>query len=80
MGDAAGYAFLSMEQVIADSGLAPEQVSNVRTGIIATRRRLRQPLRRQTFFVIGPPSCRALSRNTDHGQYRIGLLGYALPD
>ena len=35
MGDAAGYAFLSMEQAIADAGLAPEQVSNVRTGIIA---------------------------------------------
>ena len=35
MGDAAGYAFLSMEQAIADSGLEPEQVSNVRTGIIA---------------------------------------------
>ena len=35
MGDAAGYAFLGMEQAIADSGLAPEQVSNVRTGIIA---------------------------------------------
>ena len=29
MGDAAGYAFLSMEQAIADSGLTPEQVSNV---------------------------------------------------
>ncbi len=35
MGDAAGYAFLSMEQAIADSGLTPEQVSHVRTGIIA---------------------------------------------
>ena len=35
MGDAAGYAFLSMEQAIADSGLTPEQVSNFRTGIIA---------------------------------------------
>ena len=35
MGDAAGYAFLSMEQAIADSGLTPEQVSNVRAGIIA---------------------------------------------
>ncbi len=35
MGDAAGYAFLSMEQAIADSGLTPAQVSNVRTGIIA---------------------------------------------
>ena len=35
MGDAAGYAFLSMEQAIVDSGLTPEQVSNVRTGIIA---------------------------------------------
>ena len=35
MGDAAGYAFLSMEQAIADSGLTPQQVSNVRTGIIA---------------------------------------------
>ena len=35
MGDAAGYAFLSMEQAITDSGLTPEQVSSVRTGIIA---------------------------------------------
>ena len=35
MGDAAGYAFLSMEQAIANAGLTPEQVSNVRTGIIA---------------------------------------------
>ena len=35
MGDAAGYAFLSLEQAIADSGLTEEQVSNVRTGIIA---------------------------------------------
>ena len=35
MGDAAGYAFISMEQAIADAGLTPEQVSNVRTGIIA---------------------------------------------
>ena len=35
MGDAAGYAFLSMEQAIADSGLTPQQVSNARTGIIA---------------------------------------------
>ena len=35
MGDAAGYAFLSLEQAIADAGLNDEQVSNVRTGIIA---------------------------------------------
>ena len=35
MGDAAGYAYLSMEQAIADAGLSPEQVSNPRTGIIA---------------------------------------------
>ena len=35
MGDAAGYAFLSLEQAIADAGLSDEQVSNVRTGIIA---------------------------------------------
>ena len=35
MGDAAGYAYLSMEQAIADAGLTPEQVSNPRTGIIA---------------------------------------------
>ena len=35
MGDAAGYAFLSLEQAIADAGLTEEQVSNVRTGIIA---------------------------------------------
>ena len=35
MGDAAGYAFLSLEQAIADAGLTEEQVSNMRTGIIA---------------------------------------------
>lgn len=35
MGDAAGYAYLSMAQAIEDAGLTPEQVSNPRTGIIA---------------------------------------------
>jgi 3-oxoacyl-[acyl-carrier-protein] synthase-1 len=35
MGDAAAYAYLSMEQAIKDSGLSPEQVSNPRTGLIA---------------------------------------------
>ena len=35
MGDAAAYAFLSMQEAIADSGLSEDQVSNVRTGIIA---------------------------------------------
>jgi 3-oxoacyl-[acyl-carrier-protein] synthase-1 len=34
MGDAAAYAYLSMEQAIADSGLTEAQVSNERTGII----------------------------------------------
>lgn len=34
MGDAAAYAYVSMQQAIADSGLSEEQVSNERTGII----------------------------------------------
>lgn len=34
MGDAAAYAFISMQQAIADSGLTEDQVSNERTGII----------------------------------------------
>ena len=34
MGDAAAFAYLSMEQAIADSGLKESQVSNERTGII----------------------------------------------
>jgi 3-oxoacyl-[acyl-carrier-protein] synthase I len=34
MGDAAAYAYLSMQQAIADSGLSEDQVSNERTGII----------------------------------------------
>ncbi len=34
MGDAAGFAYVSMKQAIEDSGLSPEQVSNERTGII----------------------------------------------
>ncbi|WNK20496.1 beta-ketoacyl-ACP synthase I [Halomonas piscis] len=35
MGDAAAYAYVSMAQAIEDSGLAPEQVSSERTGLIA---------------------------------------------
>ena len=35
MGDAAGYAYISMEQAIRDAGLSEGQVSNPRTGIIA---------------------------------------------
>lgn len=35
MGDAASYAFIAMQQAVEDSGLAPEQISNIRTGIIA---------------------------------------------
>jgi 3-oxoacyl-[acyl-carrier-protein] synthase-1 len=35
MGDAAGFAYISMKQAIADSGLEESDVSNVRTGIIA---------------------------------------------
>ncbi|ERS83505.1 beta-ketoacyl-ACP synthase I [Halomonas sp. PBN3] len=35
MGDAAAYAYVSMAQAIEDSGLAPEMVSNERTGLIA---------------------------------------------
>ena len=35
MGDAAAYAYISMAQAIADSGLEEDQVSNLRSGIIA---------------------------------------------
>ncbi|HAU14426.1 MAG TPA: beta-ketoacyl-ACP synthase I, partial [Gammaproteobacteria bacterium] len=35
MGDAAAYAYISMAQAIADSGLNDDQVSNIRTGIVA---------------------------------------------
>ncbi|MBD3897997.1 beta-ketoacyl-ACP synthase I [Halomonas sp. ML-15] len=35
MGDAAAYAYVSMVQAIDDAGLAPEQVSHERTGLIA---------------------------------------------
>jgi len=35
MGDAAAFAYLSMQQAIADAGLTQEQVSNPRTGLIA---------------------------------------------
>ena len=34
MGDAAAYAYVSLKDAIAQSGLAPEQVSNPRTGLI----------------------------------------------
>ncbi|MGM9489106.1 beta-ketoacyl-ACP synthase I [Ideonella sp. YS5] len=35
MGDAAGYAYLSMQQAIEHAGLSPEDVSNPRTGLVA---------------------------------------------
>lgn len=34
MGDAAGYAYISMAQAIADAGLSENEVSNERTGIV----------------------------------------------
>ena len=35
MGNAAAYSYIAMDQAIKDSGLSEEQVSNVRTGLIA---------------------------------------------
>ena len=35
MGDAAAFAYIAMQQAIDDAGLAPTDVSHVRTGIIA---------------------------------------------
>lgn len=35
MGDAAGYAYLSMQQAIEDAGLSEDVVSNERTGLVA---------------------------------------------
>ncbi|MGL4733883.1 MAG: beta-ketoacyl synthase N-terminal-like domain-containing protein, partial [Enterovibrio sp.] len=35
MGDAAGFAYLAMEQAIADAGLSEADVSNDRTGLVA---------------------------------------------
>ncbi|MCP5015198.1 MAG: beta-ketoacyl-ACP synthase I [Ketobacter sp.] len=35
MGDAAAYAYIAMGQAIADAGLTEDQVSNIRTGIVA---------------------------------------------
>ncbi len=35
MGDAAAYAYVAMQSAIADAGLAQEQISSVRTGLIA---------------------------------------------
>ncbi len=35
MGDAAAFAYIAMQQAIADAGLSEQDVSNVRTGLIA---------------------------------------------
>lgn len=35
MGDAPAYAYIAMQQAVEDSGLSEDQVSNIRTGIIA---------------------------------------------
>jgi len=36
MGDAAAYAYISMQQAVADAGLEESDISNVRTGLIAS--------------------------------------------
>ncbi len=36
MGGAAAYAYLAMQSAIEDAGLTPDEVSNIRTGIILT--------------------------------------------
>lgn len=35
MGDAAAYTYIAMDQAVKDSGLTEDQVSNVRTGLVA---------------------------------------------
>jgi 3-oxoacyl-[acyl-carrier-protein] synthase-1 len=35
MGDGSAYAYISLQQAIKDSGLTPDQVSNLRTGVVA---------------------------------------------
>ncbi len=35
MGDSSAYAYLSLQQAIADAGLSDDQISNFRTGIVA---------------------------------------------
>ena len=35
MGDAAAYAYVAMQQAVADSGLEESEVSNISTGIVA---------------------------------------------
>ena len=35
MGPAAAYSYIALQEAIAQSGLTPEQVSNLRTGIVA---------------------------------------------
>ncbi len=35
MGDAAGYAYVAMQQAVEDSGLEASDISNIRTGIVA---------------------------------------------
>jgi 3-oxoacyl-[acyl-carrier-protein] synthase-1 len=35
MGDGSAYAYLSLQQAIKDAGLTPDQVSNLRTGVVA---------------------------------------------
>jgi 3-oxoacyl-[acyl-carrier-protein] synthase-1 len=78
MGDAAGYAFLSMEQAIADSGLTPEQVSNVRTGIIAGSGGASSASQVEAADILRERGLRrvgSVPRHPDHGQHRVCVLG-----
>ena len=76
MGDAAGYAYLSMQQAIEDARLTEEQVSNPRTGIVAgsggassaSQVDAADTLRERGLRRVGP-----LSRDSNHGEHRVRL-------
>ena len=81
MGDAAAYAYVAMKQAIDDSGLTEEQVSNIRTGIVAGsgggsskkpgRLSRRDPRKRRE-------ACRPLYGTALHGLNRFGMSGHAI--
>ena len=82
MGDAAGYAYLSLQQAIAHAGLSDAEVSNPRTGIVAGSGRLvcQSGRGRRHSSRSGYPSCWSLPGDPDHGQYGVSLSCHAVPD
>ena len=75
MGDAAGYAYLSLQQAIAHAGLSDAESLTPAPGLSPAPAAPLQPVRWRPpiFCATGYPSRGAVPGDPDHGQYSLSL-------